>query len=53
MRKVKAKKLRRLAAKLYNPAIPDLARKRIYRSLKGFYRSGYLPKDLRIEGADL
>ena len=52
MRKVKAKKLRELAGKLYDPAIPENSRKRIYRSLKSFYKSGYLPKDLKINGAE-
>ena len=52
MRKVKAKKLRQLAGQLYDPAIPEHNRKRIYRQLKGFYKSGYLPKDLKIGGTD-
>ena len=50
VRKVKAKKLRQLAGQLYNPAIPEHDRKRIYKQLKNFYRDGYLPKDLKIEG---
>ncbi len=52
MRKVKAKKLRELAGKLYNPGIPENTRKRIYKALKGFYKSGYLPKSLQLEGLD-
>jgi hypothetical protein len=52
MRKVKAKKLRQLALQLYDPGMPDNSKKRIYRSLKSFYKAGYIPKDLRIEGAE-
>lgn len=50
--KVKAKKLRELAQKLYNPAIPEATRRRIYQQLKAFYKAGYLPKDLKINGAE-
>jgi hypothetical protein len=52
VRKVKAKKLRQLAGQLYDPGVPENNRKRIYRSLKAFYKSGYLPKDLKISGAE-
>lgn len=52
MSKVKAKKLRQLAQKLYDPAIPVVSRRRIYQQLKSFYKAGYLPKDLRINGAE-
>lgn len=52
MRKVKVKKLRQLANKVYDPAIPEHTRKRIYKQLKDFYKSGYLPKDLKMEGTD-
>lgn len=48
MRKVKAKKLRQLARKLYAPSIPENNQKRIYHSLKSFYKAGHLPKDLKI-----
>jgi hypothetical protein len=50
--KVKTKKLRQLAGKLYDPAIPEHTRRKIYKQLKNFYKSGYLPKDLKFEGAE-
>lgn len=52
MRKVKAKKLRELASKLYDPGMPENSRRRIYQSLKSFYKAGYLPKDLKIRGIE-
>lgn len=52
MRKVKSKKLRKLANQLYDPGIPEHTRKKIYRQLKNLYRDDYLPKDLKIGGTD-
>lgn len=52
VRKIKAKKLRQLARKLFDPGMPENSPKRIYRSLKSFYKAGYLPKDLKIAGTE-
>lgn len=52
MRKVKAKKLRKLASLLYDANLPEITRKRIYRQLKDLYKEDFLPKDLKIGGTD-
>lgn len=52
MRKVKAKKLRKLARALYDPKIPANNPKRIYKTLKKFYKEGEIPKDFSYGGTD-
>lgn len=50
MRKVKTKKLRQLARRLVSPEALHLTSRKIYQQLKGMYKDGSLPKDLRIIG---